>query len=940
MSIDYKKTVILPATDFPMRAGLPKLEPKLLAKWQSEDLYAQIRRQSKGREKFVLHDGPPYANGHLHIGHALNKILKDVINRAQQMLGKDAEYVPGWDCHGLPIEWKIEEKYRAKKKNKDDVPIKEFREECRQFAAEWIDIQREEFKRLGVFGDWDTPYTTMTFAAEAQIAREIGKFLMDGTLYQGSKPVMWSVVERTALAEAEVEYREVTSKTVHVRFPVISSPLAALKQASVIIWTTTPWTLPANRAVVYGAAIRYQVIKVRATEPDAWAKTGEHIVVCAERADEVTAAARITRYDVVAEFTGAEAEDTVLAHPLRGRDYDFDVPLLPAGYVTTDTGTGFVHTAPGHGQDDYETGLKHGLEQTRIVGPDGAYYDDVPLFAGQRVLYDDGKEGKANEAVIAALLEAGGLLARGRLTHSYPHSWRSKKPVIFRNTPQWFISMDKRGLRDTALKAIDATRFVPDTGRTRLRAMIETRPDWCVSRQRAWGVPIPVFVHKISREPLRDQKVLDRICAAFAGEGADAWFNADPARFLKPEYKVEDYEQVTDILDVWFDSGATHSYVLEGRNTLSSPADLYLEGSDQHRGWFHSSLLESCGTRGRAPYKAVLTHGFVLDGDGRKMSKSLGNVVTPRQVVDKYGADILRLWVVSSDYHDDLRISDEIIKGHTDIYRRLRNTLRFLLGNLSDYDADKAVAYDALPEPERWVLNRLTELDALARAAADAYAFHKLFVELHNFCAGDLSAFFLDIRKDALYCDRPDSPRRHAAQTVMDEVFRRLVCWLAPVLCFTAEEAWGHRYPDGGSVHAEVLPDTPTHWKNPALATKWEVIRKLRRAVTGAIEIERKEKRIGGSLEAAPVVYASAEDLAALDELDLAEICITSAITLVAGEGPETAFRTEDAPGVAVVPDKAAGGKCERCWQILECVGVTAAHPGLCTRCAAVIEAL
>ena len=461
-----------------------------------------------------------------------------------------------------------------------------------------------------------------------------------------------------------------------------------------------------------------------------------------------------------------------------------------------------------------------------------------------------------------------------------------------------------------------------------------------MSRQRAWGVPIPVFVHKISREPLRDQKVLDRICDAFSQEGADAWFNSDPARFLAPEHKAEEYEQVTDILDVWFDSGSTHSYVLEGRDSLTSPADLYLEGSDQHRGWFHSSLLESCGTRGRAPYKAVLTHGFVLDGEGRKMSKSLGNVVTPQKVVEKYGADILRLWVVSSDYHDDLRISDDIIKGHTDIYRRLRNTLRFLLGNLSDYDAKHKVAYDDLPELERWVLNRLAELDVLARAAANEYAFHKLFVELHHFCAMELSAFFLDIRKDALYCDQPDSSRRQAAQTVMEEVFKRLACWLAPVLCFTAEEAWNHRYPDGGSIHAEILPDTPENWKDPELAAKWEVIRKLRRAVTGAIEIERKEKRIGGSLEAAPVVYAAAEDIAVLDGLDFAEICITSAINLVAGEGPETAFRTEDAPGVAVVPGKAEGEKCERCWQVLECVGVDPNHTSLCTRCVTVIKGL
>ena len=644
MSVDYKSTVFLPRTDFAMRAGLPKREPEILARWAEMDLFTRLREASAGREKFILHDGPPYANGHLHMGHALNKILKDVVNRSQQMLGKDAIYVPGWDCHGLPIEWKVEEGYRERGQDKDSVPVVEFRRECREFAAHWIKVQTEEFKRLGVEGDWDKPYTTMTFAAEAQIAREIGKFLMNGGLYRGSKPVLWSIVEKTALADAEVEYHDHTSTTIWVRFAVVKAPQSGLENASVLIWTTTPWTIPGNRAVAYGADVEYVVIEVAETGEEAWAKPGEILVVAKPLIEQTLTRSRITEHRVIARLKGADLAGTVCAHPLRGQGYDFDVPLLEADFVSAEDGTGFVHIAPGHGIDDYELGLKHGLPMPATVDGDGRFTAEAPLFTGTAVYTPEGKEGDANGAVIEALQAAGALIARGRLKHEYPHSWRSKAPLIFRNTPQWFISMEQNELRKNSLKAIDETRFVPAAGKARLYSMIEQRPDWCISRQRAWGVPIPVFVNKKTGEPLRDQAVIERIAGAFGEEGGDAWFTSDPQRFLGDDYNADDYEQVTDIVEVWFESGSTHAFVLEQRPELAWPASLYLEGSDQHRGWFHSSLLESCGTRGRAPYDAVLTHGFVLDEKARKMSKSLGNVVSPEAVIAERGADILRLW--------------------------------------------------------------------------------------------------------------------------------------------------------------------------------------------------------------------------------------------------------------------------------------------------------
>jgi len=927
---DYRATVFLPATDFPMKAGLPQLEPKLLARWAQMDLYKRLRETSKGRPQFVLHDGPPYANGNLHIGHALNKILKDTIVRARQMTGFDANYVPGWDCHGLPIEWKIEEEYRAKGKNKDDVPVVEFRRQCREFAAKWVAVQKEEFKRLAVVGDWENPYTTMAFAAEANIVRELGKFVMNGGLYRGSKPVLWSVVEKTALADAEVEYEDHTSTTVWVRFPVAKTSVDALKNGSIVIWTTTPWTLPGNRAIGFGADIDYAVIEVTDIGEKSQAKTGERFAVAVALLEQVLKSADIIGHTEVARVKGSDLAGTVCRHPLHAGGYDFDVPLYAGDFVTTEAGTGFVHIAPGHGEDDYHLGLANNVTIPETVAGDGTYYPHVPLFAGKHVF-------KIDPDMLAALTSAGALLANGKIKHSYPHSWRSKAPLIFRNTPQWFISMEKNDLRKKALAAIDATKWVPALGKNRIGAMIESRPDWCVSRQRQWGVPITIFMNKKTGEVLRDQAVIDRIAAAVDQEGGDAWITSPPERFLGNAYNAEEWTQVQDIVEVWFDSGCTHAFVLEQRPDLKWPADLYLEGSDQHRGWFHTSLLESCGTRGRAPFDAVLTHGFVLDEKARKMSKSLGNVVAPQDVTNQSGADILRLWVVASDYSQDLSIGPNILKQMGDLYRRLRNTLRYLLGNLSGFSEAERVEAKDMPELERWVLHRLWQLDAQIREACDGYDFHGLFNELHNFCAVDLSAFYFDIRKDALYCDDPSSLRRRACRTVLDTLYDCLVKWLAPFICFTAEEAWMARHPDG-CVHLEQFPTIPAAWRDDALAAKWEQVRDFRRVITGALEIARAEKKIGSSLQANPKVFAPAELIALVRDLPMDDICITSDITITEGAAPANAYVLPDVAGVGVVVDLAQGEKCLRCWKVLPDVGKHK-HPGVCERCDSAVAA-
>ncbi len=926
---DYRTTVFLPATDFPMKAGLPQLEAKLLARWEEMDLYKLLRETAKGREKFVLHDGPPYANGHLHIGHALNKILKDVIVRARQMMGYDSNYVPGWDCHGLPIEWKIEEEYRAKGKNKDDVPVVEFRRQCREFAEKWIAVQREEFKRLGVIGDWKNPYMTMAFPAEGAIVRELGKFVMNGALYRGAKPVLWSVVERTALADAEVEYEDHTSTTVWVKFPVVETKAAAAKDASIVIWTTTPWTMPGNRLIAFGDAITYDVVQVKAVAEGALPKVGEKIVVARELLEATLKAAKITEHAVVDSMKGEAFTGTVCRHPFAGQGYDFPVPMYAGDFVTTEAGTGFVHGAPGHGEDDWILGMKHNVPVPDTVDGEGKYMAHVPLFAGKHVF-------KIDADMIAALTGANALLAHGKLTHSYPHSWRSKAPLIFRNTPQWFISMEKTGLREKALAAIAATQWVPPLGRNRIQAMIESRPDWCISRQRQWGVPLAVFTHKVTGELLRDQAVIDRIAEAVTKEGADAWLSSPPERFLGNTYKAEDWNQVTDIIEVWFDSGSTHAFVLEQRPDLKWPADLYLEGSDQHRGWFHTSLLESCGTRGRAPFDAVLTHGFVLDEKGRKMSKSLGNVVAPQDVANQSGADILRLWVVGSNYAADLSVGPNIIKQMSDLYRRLRNTLRYLLGNLAGFDeAERLDAHD-MPELERWVLHRLKQMDKTIREGCTAYDFHGVFNELHNFCAVDLSALYFDIRKDALYCDAPSSLKRRACRTVLAITYDCLVKWLAPFICFTAEEAWLARHPDAKSVHLETFPDLPDSWRDDALAEKWATVFALRRVVTGALELDRAAKRIGASLQAHPKLYAGQETLAKIAGVPMEEVCIVSNIALVAAPPPDGAYVIADVPGAGAVVELAEGAKCQRCWKVLPDVG-RHRHVAVCERCDAAV---
>ncbi|MCO5733186.1 isoleucine--tRNA ligase [Rhizobium sp. SSA_523] len=955
---DYSSTLYLPQTDFPMRAGLPQKEPEMAKKWKEMGLYKKLRASAAGREKFVLHDGPPYANGNIHIGHALNKVLKDVITRSFQMRGFDSNYVPGWDCHGLPIEWKIEEAYRARGKDKDEVPINEFRQECREFAQGWIDIQSEEFRRLGIEGDFDNPYTTMAFHSEARIAGELLKLAMSGQLYRGSKPIMWSVVERTALAEAEVEYHEVESDTIWVKFP-IEAGKGDLAGACVVIWTTTPWTIPGNRAISYSGKIEYGLYKVTAAANDFGPQPGEKLIFADKLAAEAFAKAKL-EFKRLRQVWAQDLAAITCAHPLASLGYDFKVPLLDGDHVTDDAGTGFVHTAPSHGREDFEAWMANlrALEargiDTKIPFPvddAGFYTEDAPGFGpsaeggAARVLDDNGKKGDANKRVIEALIATNTLFARGRIKHEYPHSWRSKKPVIFRNTPQWFVYMDKElgdgtTLRSRALSAIDDTRFVPAGGQNRLRAMIEQRPDWVLSRQRAWGVPICVFADA-EGNVLRDEKVNARILEAFEKEGADAWFaQGAKERFLGNEHDGETWQMVTDILDVWFDSGSTHTFTLEDRPDLKWPADVYLEGSDQHRGWFHSSLLESCATRGRAPYNAVVTHGFTMAEDGRKMSKSLGNTVTPQDVMKESGADILRLWVMSTDYAEDQRLGKTIIQTNIDAYRKIRNTIRWMLGTLA-HDKGEEIAYADLPELEKLMLHRLSELDQLVRKGYDDFDFKRIVRALSDFANVELSAFYFDIRKDTLYCEAPSSLKRRAALHVIRKLFDCLVLWFAPMMPFTTEEAWLSRDPSAGSVHLEQFPVIPAEWENGQVAEKWKHVRTVRRAVTGALEIERREKRIGSSLEAAPIVHVADPDLMkALEGLDFAEICITSDISVVAGEGPAEAFRLEDAARVAVEPKLAEGTRCARSWKITKDVGSDPDYPDVSARDAKALREL
>mgnify|MGYP001415264520 CR=1 FL=1 len=931
---DYRETVFLPHTPFPMRAGLPKKEPEILANWEAQDLYNLVRRTRKaaGAPLFVFHDGPPYANGAIHIGHALNKLLKDFACRSRLAMGYDVDFIPGWDCHGLPIEWKIEEQFRAKGRRKDEIPNAEFRAECRAYADHWIGEQMKGFKRLGVLADWENRYATMDFSSEAATVAEFHRFVMSGQLYRGSKPVMWSPVERTALADAEVEYADHVSPTIWVKFPVRGG------DASVVIWTTTPWTIPANRAVSYNPAIDYGVYEVVALEENLdfqpWAAPGDRLILADKLAEEVFKAAKVARWTRVET---AKLEGVVLSHPLAALDagYGFDVPMLAGDHVTDDAGTGFVHTAPGHGADDYVVWLKNGYRDIpETVDADGAYYPHVPLFGGLKVLETEGKKagrfGPANGAVMEKLIEAGALLARGRLEHSYPHSWRSKAPVIFRNTPQWFIRMDEpledgTTLRGRALKGIAETRFFPDSGRNRIGGMVETRPDWLISRQRAWGTPLAMFVDKATGEPLKDEAVNERIVKLMREEGADAWFNRPATDFLG-NHDPAKYEKVEDILDVWFDSGATHAFTLEGRAEGDSrwPADLYLEGSDQHRGWFQSSLLESCGTRGRPPYGTLVTHGFTLDENGQKMSKSLGNTVEPHEVIAQSGAEILRLWTATVDYMEDQRIGPTILATVTDSYRKLRNTMRYLLGALAGFTDAERVAVADMPPLEQYILHRLWQLDTQVRTAYETYRFNEVVRPLLDFCQGDLSVFFFDIRKDSLYCDRPDSLTRRAYRTVLDAIFERLTIWLGPLMTFTMEEAWTTRFPEAGSNVLRVFPETPADWRNDAEFARWTAMDEVVSAVTAALEVERREKRIGAALEAAPKVELTAEQSRLFEGLSAAEIFRTSDAELI------------EAGALNVRPFRAEGDKCDRCWRILPEVK---ADTRLCLRCEDAVEA-
>ena len=924
--MEYKDTIFLPKTSFEMRANLPIKEPKILEEWDRQDIYKKLRDKSKGREKFVLHDGPPYANGHIHIGTALNKILKDVIVRTQQMVGKDSIYVPGWDCHGLPIEWKIEEGYRKKGKNKDDVPIVQFRQECREFAESWIEIQKKEFRRLGVEGDWQNPYLTMSNQAEAQIVRELGKFLLDESLYKGARPVLWSVVEKTALADAEVEYEDHTSNTIYVKFRVTHSLLNEIIGTDIIIWTTTPWTIPGNRALAYGKNVEYILISIADVAKGSLAKIGDKLILAKELKNNVCSEIGITKGEIIKSFLGKDLNLTECEHPFKSIGYDFKVRALEADFINLDQGTGIVHVAPGHGDDDYKLGIKNNIEVIQTVEDDGRYNDQAKGFVGEHVY-------KVDLKIAEKLKEYDKLLYLGTLRHSYPHSWRSKAPLIFRNTPQWFISMEKKDLRIKALKSIDDTVFYPPEGQSRLRSMIETRPDWCISRQRVWGVPLPLFVDKKDGQPLRDINVINRIAEIYEKEGSDTWFTSDPQRFLGNDYSSKDYEQIQDVVEVWFDSGSTHAFCLEKREDLKWPASMYLEGSDQHRGWFHSSLLESSGTRGRAPYESVLTHGFVVDGKGRKMSKSLGNVISPDDILKKYGVDILRLWVVASDYYDDLKLDNSILQAQTDSYRRIRNTFRYLIGNLNGFNNEEKLSIKDFPELEKYILHRLWKINKTIEECIRTYNFHLMFTTLLHFCSNDLSAFYFDIRKDTIYCDHPHSTTRRAARTLLDIIFNHLVKWLAPSLVFTCEEAWLSRG-NKSSIHLEDFPVANNNYQSNDIQKKWDTIKNIRKVITGALEKKREDKTIGSSLEAHINVYLSNNLKTQIDNIKLDEIAITSSCKILLYKDSVKSFKLDEIKDVAVDVLKTDGKKCLRCWKYKEKLTVNT----ICDRCEDVIQ--
>ena len=893
-----KDTLQLPKTAFSMKASLPTKEPEILKKWEKLKIFDKLRKNSKGKEKFVLHDGPPYANGHIHMGTALNKILKDIITRFHQMSGKDSVYVPGWDCHGLPIEWKIEEQYKKKKKNKDEVPVKDFRQECREFAKSWIDVHIKEFKRLGVVGDFDNYYSTMSFEAEAQIVRELGKFLLDGSLYQGFKPVLWSTVEKTALADAEVEYMDHTSNTIYVAFKVKETKKEFLKGTSIVIWTTTPWTIPANKALAFNTNIDYSVLEIEDLEQFKEKK----IVVAKNLIKKITEECEIKNFKEIENFKGSELVGTICNHPFLNIGFNYDVPMLDGQFVNLDQGTGFVHCAPSHGVDDFNLCLKNNIPSLYTVDNAGLYTKEIPHFTGTHIF-------KADPVVIEKLKEQKKLLKNNKLVHSYPHSWRSKAALIYRATPQWFISMQKNKLRDKAVKAINETTFYPSKGKDRLLSMVEGRPDWCVSRQRVWGVPLPIFINKKTNEPLRDQKVIDRIASIYEKQGSDCWFTDDPKVFLGDDYNPNDYEKLNDIVEVWFDSGSTHSFVLEKREDLKWPADMYLEGSDQHRGWFHSSLLESCGTRGKAPFESILSHGFVVDGKGMKMSKSMGNVISPEEILKNYGADILRVWVASSDYSEDLRIDKNILVQHAESYRKIRNTFRFMLGNLQDNFVKQKfdnIKINELDELEQYILHKIYLAGESINESLKNYNFHKLYKELLNFCTLDLSSFYFDIRKDILYCDDLDSKKRKDCVLVLNIILESLLKWFAPILVFTTEEIYNVFNKKDESIHENLFVKIPKDWNNEKISKKWSKLHKIKQEVNVAIEAKRASKEIGSSLEAKIKIKVKKDKFELLEGLNLAEYFITSKAEKIVSENEE------------IEVEKAEGVKCERCWKILD----------------------
>ena len=989
---DWRSTVFLPKTDFPMKAGLPQKEPAILAKWQADGAYQQLRDARAGAEKFILHDGPPYANGDIHIGHALNHILKDMVVRTQTLLGKDAPYVPGWDCHGLPIEWKVEEQYRKKKLDKDQVPLPEFRAECRAYAQHWVDTQREQLKRLGIGGDWDHPYLTMDYAAEATIVGELMKFAETGQLYRGAKPVMWSPVEKTALAEAEIEYEDVTSTQIDVAFEIVESAVPELVGAYAVIWTTTPWTIPVNQAIAYGPTEHYHLFEgsdgrkyllAFGLKEKFESRTGVILSATASRSDDV----HVHLEEILAkQITGSDLVGTIARHPMHRLGGFFAKPrlFLPGDFVTTDAGTGIVHMSPDHGEDDFALCKANGIDPVFAVEGDGKYREDWAWLGGEGSVINT-RFNAPDGPICSGLREVGALLAASDFRHSYPHSWRSKARVIYRCTPQWFIGMDqpladqhcetraeKRWnneggaighgptLRQLAIRAIADTRFVPEKGRNRIGSMVEGRPDWVISRQRAWGVPIALFVERGGNAPLVDPMVNQRIIAAVAKAGVDAWCDENVPHFLGADRNPEDYERVTDILDVWFDSGCTHAFVLESGKwpDLLRPegyrgpkADLYLEGSDQHRGWFQSSLLESCGTRGHAPYKAVLTHGFTMDNKGMKMSKSLGNTVNPLDLMRDYGADILRLWALSVDFTEDHRIGKEILAGVADQYRKLRNTFRYLLGALEGFGADERVEDVAkMPELERYMLSLLAGLDATLRQAVADFDFNSYVRALSDFCNNDLSAFYFDIRKDTLYCEvnaktGVQTDKRRAYRTVLDTIFEALVRWAAPVLVFTAEEVWGTRYPDAGSVHLAEWPDVGDH-SDPVLSNKWRISRETRSKVLEAIEPLRRDKVVGSGLESnVELKFISPSQVGSdvgnfgfrawqfYNETSAAlwsELFIASEVSLVQD------FSDPDYVTPVVGITRTTNHKCGRCWRHLPEV---VEDGELCGRCESVVHA-